>query len=316
MRLFQADAIKGLSIVLMVYGHVTFVGTYLMMQEDIAEFLGIFRMPIFLIISGFFSKYFREKQFQKIMRMIVVPYVIFFTLYTVALIVAVKMGVSVTNEPISSVSNYFFKLLFDPNGAFWYIHTLIILKITYIFLYNIVKDNMYLIFLFSLLFAIFFDHINLVALDHSTYFILGVIIARITDYKLEIEKKYLILFFPSFIYLLMFFKTEVYAFTIYEIEINLLMLGLLWILFTNMNIVTRVFTYIGKNTLIILLMHSLFLISFKMLNKYFLIIDETGVLQSILVTIMTVICSILMSKLFDSIKISRYIFGVDQIYKR
>ena len=316
MRLFQADAIKGLSIALMVYGHVTFIGTYLMVQEDIAEFLGIFRMPIFLIISGFFSKYYRINQFQKIMRMIAVPYVIFFTLYTVALIVAMKIGLSITNEPITSISDYFFKLLFDPNGAFWYIHALIVLKVTYIFLYKIVKDNVYLLFLFAILFAILFDHIQFVALDNSTYFIIGVLIANMTNYKLAIEKKYLILFFPAFIYLFIFFNTEVHSFTFYEVEINLLMFGLLWIVFTNMNMITRLFIYIGKNTLVILLMHSLFLVSFKILNKYIIMFDETGLLQSIVVTILTIVFSILMSKFFDYIKISQYIFGVDRIYKR
>ncbi|HAW18859.1 MAG TPA: hypothetical protein DCX14_01635 [Flavobacteriales bacterium] len=54
MRITAPDFIKGLCIILMVYGHITMIGTLDEAQNAIKEFIYTFHMQIFLLVSGFF----------------------------------------------------------------------------------------------------------------------------------------------------------------------------------------------------------------------------------------------------------------------
>ena len=86
-RLIGPDFVKGICIVLMVYGHVTMCGTLANDQNEIKGFIYTFHMPTFLIISGFFfrsnSPGFRG--LMKVIKRLVVPYCLFESAYLVCL---------------------------------------------------------------------------------------------------------------------------------------------------------------------------------------------------------------------------------------
>jgi hypothetical protein len=54
----------------------------------------------------------------------------------------------------------------------------------------------------------------------------------------------------------------------------------------------------------------------KPLNSIFLAIDNTGIIQPIMVTLITVTLSLVCARVFDALKISKFIFGVETIYSK
>ncbi len=93
-RLINPDFIRGICIVLMVYGHITHIGNYSNFQKEVVGIIYTFHMPLFLIISGYFfniSKTFNE-QLKTIIKKIGIPYVVFITLYLIGLILIGKIG--------------------------------------------------------------------------------------------------------------------------------------------------------------------------------------------------------------------------------
>jgi hypothetical protein len=64
----------------------------------------------------------------------------------------------------------------------------------------------------------------------------------------------------------------------------------------------------------VLVIHAMFIVLFKPLSNLFLKMDQTGLVYSATVVVATMLGSMLFASLSDKIGISKYIFGVDNIY--
>ena len=98
-RIVGLDCIKGIAIILMVYGHSSFVGSLSHVQHEINGYIYTFHMPLFYVISGFlFSPCGGLLSLKKTCRYILLPYVIFLTLYLFGLSYANAKGFSTTGH--------------------------------------------------------------------------------------------------------------------------------------------------------------------------------------------------------------------------
>jgi len=319
-RLINPDFIRGICIILMVYGHITHIGNYSNYQKEVVGIIYTFHMPLFLIISGYFfniSKTFNE-HFKTIIKKIGIPYVFFITLYLIGLLLIGKIGIQTSNTPPNNLLQFLENIFLHPKGAYWFLHALLIINIVFIFVNQLVnrigKGSVFMYYIFLFIIFIMLDILGLIKIRTSTYFILGFILKQLTSYNIKVTPFSIFIFIPVCVFLYM--QQSAFEFSPIEVTNCFLIFSCLWIFsdyFVNSKFVT-IISWIGQNTLIILLLHALFVVAFKPFNSIFLSIDSTGIFYSIFGTITTVLLCILTSRGFDKLKISKYLFNVHELF--
>jgi fucose 4-O-acetylase-like acetyltransferase len=330
-RLIQADFIKGIAIILVVYGHINHIGTYGDMQNQFDEIIYSFHIPIFLIISGYFFHVSRvhKEQITSLIKKIGVPYLIFISFYLIGLLTINTIGIETSNKAPTSLLSFANTVIFQPYGTYWFLHSLIIINITLVGIdYLVKKANIFLFYVFSFIVFFFLDLLEIVTIKASIYFMLGFILKQLitintAEFKiigthkkdLKIPSYAFMIFLP--ICLFLFMQDDIYNFGFLQILNCVIIFSLLWLLsdYFKKSRLIKLISWIGQNTLIILLFHLFFLTAFKPLKGLFLNIDASGISYSILVTLLTVGLCVFFSKIFDILKISKYLFGVNYIYR-
>lgn len=325
-RELAPDAIKGLCITLMVFGHVTFVGTYAGSLTEITKFIYTFHMPIFLIIAGYFFSYKSDisKRFNSLSRKIIVPYILFISLYLLGLIAVQKIGIRTSNSPPESIVDFISAVILHPYGGYWFLHSLIIIE-SLILISSLITTkissnsyNVLAILLLALTFNFFAFKMGIIDFRTICYFIFGVLIRECVKEDFEFPFNIAVLL-TSLILLGQYFSlVDIYEkFSPSEVFWSLSMTTLLWSIFRlSNNKAFLVLAWVGRNTLVILVLHALFIVSMKPFNNIFLSVDSTGVLQAIIVPIITISLCLISAIFLDLINASKFIFGQDNIYSR
>lgn len=320
------DAIKGLCITLMVFGHISYVGSFAGSLAAIKSFIYTFHMPVFFILSGFFFslRSDADNRFLKLVRRVAIPYTVFIFLYITGLILVQYIGIETTNSPPKSVQDFLSTVLFHPIGGYWFLHSLIVMQLStllasYIANKIFIMDNeitLILLILFCLLWL--FSEFNVIDFRSASYFILGMSIRQISKEGFYFPSLPLLIFVCVFIIADILGGNKIYiVFSSTEVLWNLLLTSFFWSFFkSHKGIFINNLAWVGRNTLVILVLHALFIVVMKPFNYYFLRLEHTGILQSLIVTLITIVGCMLSAKLFDSLNISKYIFGVDNIYSR
>lgn len=325
-RLTEPDFLKGICIILMVYGHVTYIGGLVKVQQSINGFIYTFHMPILLMVSGFFFDYTGQfaKRLERIFRRICVPYICFITLYLIGLILVQKIGIQTSNKPPASSLSFIKTIFINPIGGYWFLHSLIIVQFVVLLMNKIFintrNDGEILNTLVcSLVSFVFLAHTGLVEIYISIYFLIGLLIGVVSNREISVP------LFPTIIVtalVLMLSKSEssgIYEkLSMFQVAWCIVLFLLLWAfakLFQD-SFFVKMFAWIGRNSLLILVLHALFLVAAKSVNRIFQFIDSTGLLHSIMVTSLTVALCIVSGHVFDKLKISNYLFGVENIYSK
>jgi fucose 4-O-acetylase-like acetyltransferase len=320
------DAIKGLCIILMVFGHTTYVGSLINLLSTINNFIYTFHMPLFLIVSGYFfnSNSDLKNRAIKVILRIGVPYVIFISLYLVGLILIQKIGVPTSNSPPKNITDFIYSVLLHPMGAYWFLHSLIIIQLTLLFSRYLANhfssENNYLgiTLLISACLLMAISWLHIISFRTVAYFIFGMLIKNIYGKSFSFPFSLALILTICFFVFDKIGGGDIYnIFSSSEVIWCLLLTALFWSFFNiKEGILTSNMAWIGRNTLIILVLHSLFIVAMKPLNSAFLAIDNTGVIQAVTVTLVTLLLSLLSAKISDAIKISIFIFGVEKIYSK
>lgn len=317
-RLISPDFIKGIAITLMVYGHITFVGEFSNIQKKIVDIIYTFHMPIFLIISGFFLNFIVNTKLQLVtlIKRIGTPYIIFISIYLISLMIVGKYGIKTTNPAPANFISLIKIIFLAPIGAYWFLHSLLIITVVSIIINSIIKNkNVLLFYIFTISIFLLLDLMELVSIRTSLYFILGHLLKELTLRKIKIPIFYIFILFPlSFIF---YFEKDIKTFSIIEIVNCFTIFCILWSFsnyFEKSSFVKRI-SWIGQNTLIILLLHSMILVSLKPLKSIFLTIDYSGISYSLFITITTISLCLLASVIFDKLSISKYLFNTKFLYK-
>lgn len=315
-RKIEPDFVKGIAIILMVYGHMTHVGAWALQQINIVEIIYSFHMPLFLMISGFFLNMKKpcsvllSNLFSKIAR----PYFIFITLYLLGLMMISHFGIKTSNIPPSSWLQIVKLELYKPIGAYWFLHSLIVITISFIagkFISQLLKFKHHL--LITILFLAIFNLIGMIQFRTITYFIIGVLFAHL--YK-ELPRSYIM---SSVVLLILLFGFKIpLMFSWQQIIWCVSILTLITAIANKFHelIITSFIAYIGRNSLIILLLHSLVIIALKPISFLFLRLDVTGVLYSIFTVLFTISVCFMFAFFSDKLRLSLLLFGSDKVYSK
>ncbi len=302
-RIEDLDFIKGIMIFLMVCFHIN-VGQL----KNITDWIYSFHMPVFLFYSGYFvslSKPISERLYT-LLRSLIVPFVFFEIIYILILFVAGKIGFNFSNSIENlDVSIFFYRLCINPIGAYWYLHTLIIcLLILFAIEYFNIKNDTSVIIIIGLCFFILSFYIEGFKFENSFFFVLGYFF-KIFAYDVYAS----ILSFLCIIIIFLYGDNS--RASISSIGTTFFVISFLKYIYNKIYevILVKYFVYLGKNTLIIVVLHPIFLNLFKLLEKWFLKIDSTLIMYSLLNTSFTICLSLITAVIFDKISISNLLFG-------
>jgi fucose 4-O-acetylase-like acetyltransferase len=317
-RQITPDWLKGLAIVLMVYGHINHVGSLAILQKQVVELIYTFHMPLFLIVSGFFFKITAQKEYEsgkRLIQRLVFPYLIFISLYLIGLTLIQKTGIPTSNHPPESFLDFIQIVFLNPRGAYWFIHSLILIQLCFIFSSMVatrakLEEPVFLSISIFLL-AIVCNY-NLLAPRTVLYFLLGMIFSRFGN-MLPVSLKTGPLLMGM---ILVFAREEVFNFSFIQVAWCLCILAFLAGIgrAIKSSSVVSIFAWFGRNSLIVLVLHAMFIVLFKPSSNLLLKLDRTGLAYSLTVVVATMLGSIVVAFLLDKTRISKYLFGVNTIY--
>ena len=134
-RQLAPDCIRGLCILLMVFGHMTHIGTVGLHRRGITGFIYTFHMPLFLLLSGYFFSLARDAKTMalRVVLRIGVPYVFFGILYSIGLVLIAYMGIATTTTSPKTVMDVITRLLVRPEGGYWFLRALLIIQFAVLF---------------------------------------------------------------------------------------------------------------------------------------------------------------------------------------
>lgn len=309
-RLEEADFIKCVCIVLMVIFHLAYIGDK---YPLIKQFVYTFHMPAFLLLSGYFLNVHKPvKGFLRSMWWLFVPYAVFECGYVVA------ASFLPTRDAVDhlSLGLLVHKLFLDPLGPYWYLHTLIIASlITYALTQAVKKlgDDFSQGLLVTVLLALIAYFTGLMSVTNVLYYAFGYVLARMNAPLSSFIRPSLWALFPLLLLAVnpaFFDKNKIEG-----IAIVYLVMSLLQALYPKLSERVRaVSSWIGQNTLPILVFSPVFTMGAKVLLPLFAF-DPTGLLFLAVATSITLSGSLFLTWVLDRLHLSRYFWGRDRFLR-
>ena len=158
---------------------------------------------------------------------------------------------------------------------------------------------------------------NIVRIRDSSYFLIGLVLGQSGQRRLSVPLAQPFLAGSLLLGFSILGSAGIYRqLSAYEIAWCLSLFHLLWSLADRCenSLVVGVFAWLGRNSLSVLLLHTLALLLMRPFNGVFLYVDSTGVLHSVVVTVVALAFCLLASRICDSLGISRFLFGVRKFY--
>lgn len=311
-RIQQLDYLKGIFILLMVTFHLALVEeTYPVLRAAVYTF----HMSAFLVISGYLANVEkRPQEFGKGLLRLLVPYVIFESLYILMqYFVGGNLG---THNAISSLSpsDFLLRIATLPTGPYWYIHTLIICTAVYWLIFKVLKLNG--ISGLALMGVILYGLSLLIeGLDWGNviYFLIGVFILRSGSTLMGVITPSWLAVLPLIV--LFCFPENYDKGTLAGVAITVLVMSLLLALFPYCGRVVRdTLAYIGRNSLAIVIFSPIFTLITKKAAPLFSF-DPTAICFTVVALVFIVLACLACAWLSDKLRLSRFIFLKDRFYR-
>ncbi|MDF7806291.1 acyltransferase [Pontiellaceae bacterium B12219] len=322
-RLLAPDFIKGIAIVLMVYGHLTMVGTFVDVQNLVTGWIYSFHMPLFLIVSGMFFAVDGDPvvKAKRLSLRIGIPYLIFISIYLLGLILIQQVGISTSNLPPDSISSFLVAVLFRPYGGYWFLHSLLLIQLALLGGYWVAslmkKESMDAGWFLAIIFLFGLSAFGLVQSRTIAYFLIGMIIRFVANKRPKIP---LLLAWGAvpIIFVISSVVSNISILTFGFAEITWcvsIFVGLYAVgdHFSNSSWV-RFIAWIGRNSLSILVFHSLFIVLSKPVAGPSLRLEPTGVLYSFGATFIVTALCLISAWSCDKLRMSRFLFASSQCY--
>jgi len=310
-RWIEIDVMKGIFIVLMVLCHLPyFVEKY----EYVNNFVYSFHMYGFLLISGYlFNTEKGLKGFCAYFRALFVPYVFFSTAYLFGLYYG-SCYISTANQIQElSLTSWLNTIFLTPSGTYWYIHTIIVCSIITYYSTRVFKSNENRFVLTSIVFMI----ISLVVPFQKPLFLffyfVGYVIRLYRHSFDSIIMKTWALIIPLVI---CYYSSDVSMRSLPTVVCNTFcVMGLIgWVTPRLWKPVLKIVSWIGKNSLPILLISPAFTVATKIIIPYFSF-DNTRLIWTIISVVFVVVGCLISALVFDKLRISVFLWGRNLVNK-
>ena len=308
-RIQEIDMAKGILILLMVTFHIELFNTK---YPDACPIIYAFVMPGFLLISGYlFSVNKEPRKFLKSISGIVVPYIFFEIVYL--------LGIGMLGKYIGSSNTFdggvlalLSKIAFSPSGTYWYLHTMAIcLTACYLVNRYVMKGLSGILISSAILYALSVG-IEGLKWEDIIYFIIGALFRNANFVINErLKSPISILCFV----LIIIFSNDISRDSVSGIGLSLTFLGFAFDLKDRIpECISNYISYIGRNSLAIVLFSPLFTVTAKFCAPFFAF-DDTRILGTICCLSMITALCLFFAMLFDKLTLSR-IIGGKNIYSK
>lgn len=309
-RLVELDYLKGILILLMVLFHLQYIND---VYPYLSKFVYTFHMSGFLIISGFLTNINKPlNKFSKSIFKIFVPYIIFESIYVI-MIFLFSFIIPSSNKLYSlNLFGYLNIICCHPIGTYWYLHTLVFCMIMYYFVCRIIKLKNFsaLVVLVAIFYLI--TYFTSISFSNTIYFLIGISILLSNNRFTDIIQPSLCSVLPLII--LSSSITNLDRGSLSGIIITILVLSFLLFVFGYLsNYAKRIFVYLGRNSLCIVVFSPIFTLPTKFVIPYFAF-DNTAILFGILSLVFVVGSCLLGMKLMDALRLSRFVFCKEKCY--
>lgn len=314
------DSIKGIMIILVVFGHIIYQGSYQELFQSIRDIIYIFHMPIFLMLSGFYFKFrLTIDWLENLTTRLVYPYLISFSFYLLTLYIVGQWGGIETSNNISDFQSAFKAILISPFSSYWYLHSLIAFSLLF-FVSNFLcsrLDRMHLILPLSLVIYSIFHfilwNINVKFFYWvASYIWLGYVFGGfLNNYRFRNDN-----YSPMIVlvFLLIINSMNIISgFDLYRTAISLTLYFSLYMIFKYFH--CGFLSFIGRNSLLIFLFHVYFLNVSKFFSGIIINLDFSGLLYVVFSLALSIFGSIIVGWIFDKLKISKYVLGTNNAIK-
>lgn len=304
-RIPQLDYLKGIFILLMVTFHLALVEhTYPVVREAVYTF----HMSAFLIISGYLVNVLKEPAAMgKSLLRLVVPYVLFESLYIMAQYLA--GGSLGSHNAISdlSASSFLLMVATQPTGPYWYLHTLVFCTAVYWLACRVIKrDNLGAIAITGVVLYGLTLMIEGLVWSNVLYFLIGISINRSGRPLMQVITPSWLALIPLAV--LLAYPSNYDRGTLAGIAITVLVMSVLLALFPLCHQgIRRLLCYVGRNSLAIVVFSPIFTLAAKQASPYFAF-DPTALCFTVVALTLVVTCCLASARLADAMKVSRYIF--------
>lgn len=307
MRLSEIDFTKGILICLMVMFHLHYYGTF--MPQVVDPFIYSFHVSSFMLISGFLFK--PEKAwggFWSSYKYLLLLYLLF-NVVDYVLVATVGKTLGSSSQLELGWYDLLHVIFVSPAGAYWYIHSLLWMYMVYWLIDKLPIEKAIgggkIILLFIAIWAININN----KLPWNIYFAVGALM-RVLSTKYENKSE---VFLPTWIaiiplVLIAFFATGFPSMSPTGFATVLCFISLmLWIAKRFENRFIKFFTYIGRNTLPILLFSPFLTILSTRWHRFF-VFDKSEVVYGLFSTALVVSLCLMAASVWDKLKLNR-LFG-------
>ena len=313
-RIADLDFLKGIMIFLVVAFHLNLVISTYPVATSIVY---VFHIPTFLIISGYLANVEKDfKTYLKGLGRLIVPYLFFESIYILMIFFLGRYLNANNSISELTVIDFFMKILIEPAGIYWYIHTLIYCSISYYLSYKLLKlkDWNALLCMGIILYVFIIITGSSMKMENIIYYIIGVFIMRSGLTFTEMIKPSSLAILPLIIIL---YNCDVYSrATIAGVAITLLVISMLLFIYKTLPVNSKIgnlITYLGKNSLSVVYFSPIYTITAKFFNPLFGF-DSTVLSYFVIATIYVVVLSIFTAWSLDRLGLTKYIFMKENIY--
>lgn len=289
----RVDIVKGLCILLVVYGHLQRIGALENTLTSIAAGIYTFHMPVFILISGFLfgARTGSVADFRRVIERVLKPYFV-----VGALLVTTYMSLSlmgITSFSNNESSSWVSLLQGHPGGAVWFLYSLAMVQLIALLWFACAKrisssvayDVGYTLLLVLTVHGLRFVKCGVtLPLWFALYFAIGMFIRRWIGTL------------PGFwqggvlaVMMLLFFCVDRECVGNYPFVLSLVSFMLWAASLISMNKVGRIIAYVGRHSIALLLFHPFFLGAAKPIYKPMLSVDPTGISGMICVCLLAII---------------------------
>ena len=303
-RIQEIDMAKGVLILLMVAFH---LGLFNTKYPHACQIVYAFHMSGFLLISGYlFSANKEPKKFIKSIYGILVPYIFFEIVYLLGIAMLGKF-IGASNTFDGGVLTLLSKIAFSPSGTYWYLHTMAICLAVYYIVNRYVMKGLSGILISSVILFVLSIGIAGLIWENIIYFIIGVLF-RNSNFVIN-ERLKSPISIMCFVLIIIFANDDISRYSIPGIGLTLTFLGFIFDLKDRIpKKISNFVSYIGRNSLAIVLFSPLFTVVTKIYAPFFAF-DDSTILWTIFSLLLIVSLCLFCAMLFDRLSLSRIIVG-------